>query len=153
MTAMRLYADTSVFGGLFDEEFQEASRVFFEEIREGRLQLVVSTLVEDELRDAPDGVRNTWNEVLPLAELREVTDQAISLSDAYLNAGVVSPKWKRDCLHVALATVAHCAMIVSWNFRHIVNYRKIHHYNAVNAMEGYPIISIYSPLEVTGDEE
>jgi len=123
--------------GVFDKEFQKASRAFFEEVRAGGLQLVVSGLVEDELRDAPKDVRNTWTELMALAEFREVTDKAMTLCDAYLNAGVVTPKWKRDCLHVAVATVAQCAMIVSWNFRHIVNYRKIHHYNAVNAMEGY----------------
>ena len=150
---MRVYADTSVFGGVFDKEFQDASRAFFEQVRAGGLQLVVSGLVADELRDAPESVWNTWNEVMPLAEFREVTDEAMSLADAYLNARVVAPKWKRDCVHVAVATVAQCAMIVSWNFRHIVNYRKIHLYNAVNAMEGYAMISIYSPLEVTGDAE
>lgn len=153
MAVMRVYADTSVFGGVFDAEFAQASRAFFEEVGQDRLRLVVSAVVEDELRDAPASVLNVWEELKPLMELQEVTDEAVALSEAYLAAGVVGLKWKRDCLHVALATVAHCAILVSWNFRHIVNFRKIHQYNAVNALEGYPVISIHSPLEVSGDEE
>jgi len=48
---VRVYADTSVYGGVFDEEFSGPSRTFFERIREGRFTLVVSALVEEELRN------------------------------------------------------------------------------------------------------
>ena len=115
--------------------------------------MVVSTSVPDELEGAPDEVRKTWEEMLPLIEVLQVTDEALSLRKAYLSAGVLTPKWDKDALHVAMATISGCAMIVSWNFRHIVNYRKIPQYNAVNAVEGYGPISIYSPLEVIADEK
>jgi hypothetical protein len=39
-------------------------------------------------------------------------------------------------------------MIVSWNFKHIVHYDKIRGFNAVNLREGYPLLAIYSPLEI-----
>jgi len=39
-------------------------------------------------------------------------------------------------------------MIVSWNFKHIVQYDKIPLYNAVNTLQGYGNIGIFSPLEV-----
>ena len=58
-----------------------------------------------------------------------------------------------DALHVALATVAGCALIVSWNFRHIVNYRRIPMYNAVNTLQGFGDLAIFSPLEVIADED
>jgi hypothetical protein len=54
---------------------------------------------------------------------------------------------------VALATVAACAVLVSWNFKHIVHYDKIAWYNAVNTVEGYSAIAIHSPQEVVGYEE
>ena len=152
MKPVRVYADTSVFGGVHDSEFAQASGEFFARAWQGRIQLVVSTSVPDELEDAPETVRKAWEEMLPLVEVLSVTEEALNLQDAYLHAGVVSRKWDRDALHVAMATVSGCAMIVSWNFRHIVNYRKIPQYNAVNAVEGYGPISIYSPLEVIADE-
>jgi hypothetical protein len=54
---------------------------------------------------------------------------------------------------VALATVSQASLIVSWNFRHIVNFNKIPMYNAVNTLHGYNRIAIYSPLEVIEDED
>ena len=43
-------------------------------------------------------------------------------------------------------------MIISWNFKHIVNYRRIPMYNAVNIGQGFGNLNIYSPLEVVGYE-
>ena len=51
-------------------------------------------------------------------------------------------------MHVALATVAECRLIVSWNFRHIVHFDKIGLYNGVNMSLGYAMISIHAPPEV-----
>jgi len=55
---------------------------------------------------------------------------------------------------VALATVSGSRLIVSWNFRHIVNYRKIPMYNGVNLGRGYDPLAIHTPQEVIeGDNE
>jgi hypothetical protein len=70
------------------------------------------------------------------------------LRQQYINSGVVTPKSAEDALHVAIATVTQCSFIVSRNFRHIVHFDKIPKYNAVNTLNGYGQIGIYSPLEV-----
>ena len=44
-------------------------------------------------------------------------------------------------------------MVVGWDFRHIVNFRKMRGYNAVNLREGYPTLEIHSPRVVVSDEE
>jgi hypothetical protein len=82
-----------------------------------------------------------------------VTGETLQLQHAYLSAAIVSERFATDALHVALATVAGASMIVSWNFRHIVNFRKIPKYNAVNKLRGYNDIAIYSPLEVIEHED
>jgi hypothetical protein len=84
----------------------------------------------------------------PLIEEVDVSPDAVGLQEAYLRAEVVSRKWEDDALHVAIATVAGCGMIVSWNFKHIVHYDKIPLYDAVNVLQGYDEISIFSPSEV-----
>ena len=56
-------------------------------------------------------------------------------------------------MHVAVATVANCDVIVSWNFKHIVHYQKIPLFNAVNVLEGYNSIWIHSPQEVIAYED
>lgn len=150
---LRVYADTSVFGGVFDDEFAEASIIFFEQVREGRFQLVTSAVVQAEIETAPEAVQNLFNELLPLAQIANVDEDALHLQQAYISARIVSPKWAADALHVALATVVRCPLIVSWNFKHIVHFQKIPLYNAVNILQGYSSISIYSPREVIRYED
>jgi len=150
---VRIYADTSVFGGVFDDEFREASGAFFRQVQEGRFRLVISAVVRRELSGAPLRVRKLYTDMLPEAEIVEVGEDAVRLVAAYLRAGIVSPKWSDDALHVALATVSHCSAIVSWNFRHIVHFDKIPMYNAVNEVNGYRPVAIYSPSEVITYED
>jgi predicted nucleic acid-binding protein len=148
-----VYADTSVFGGAFDQEFRLATRAFFDQVRAGRFALVISPVVRQELIEAPPKVRRLYEEMLALAEALETKEQAIRLADAYVAAKIVTPRSVDDALHVALATVSGCSMIVSWNFRHIVHFEKIPLYNAVNKANGYREIAIYSPREVIAYED
>jgi predicted nucleic acid-binding protein len=152
LTPLRAYTDTSVFGRVHDEEFAEASAAFFALAEEDRFHLLVSPLVIAELRGSPAPVQAWYDRIQPLLELVLVSDAALTLRDAYLDAGVVTPRWADDALHVALATVADAELIVSWNFRHLVNYGRIRGYNAVNLLSGYRTLDIRAPNEVIGDE-
>jgi predicted nucleic acid-binding protein len=149
----RVYADTSVFGGAEDEIFAAASRAFFEQVREGRFSLVVSVVVEQELSAAPERIRAIFQEFLPVTEVLHDLSAGVKLQRAYLDAGVVSKNWAEDAMHVALATTSSCDVIVSWNFRHIVNLRRISMYNAVSMLNGYRSIEIRSPLEILDYDE
>ena len=146
--SLRVYADSSVFGGVCDVEFKWGSRAFFQQVRDGRFLLVVSAVVRRELTPAPAEVRQFLHGLLPLAEVLSTAPEAVALADAYVAAGVVGPRSHDDALHVALATVSRCAAIVSWNFRHIVHLERISKYNAISAAHGYGPIEIRSPLEV-----
>lgn len=148
-----IYADTSVYGGVFDDEFNEASIAFFDAVKAGGFSLVVSEVVQRELDYAPSQVADFFQSILPLTYLTQVSQEAIDLQQAYILEGVVTARSLDDALHVALASVAGCDMIVSWNFKHIVNFRRIPLFNAVNTLKGYKPISIYSPLEVVSDEK
>jgi predicted nucleic acid-binding protein len=149
-TIPKIYADTSVLGGAFDEEFSDASNLLFDAIRAGEFQGVTSEVVRKELVEAPQAVRDLFQEILVSADVAAITEDALRFRDAYQEAGILSSRWSDDALHVALASVAGCDMIVSWNFKHIVHFQKIPLYNAVNTLHGYGTIRIYSPLEVIG---
>nr|VFJ61564.1 MAG: Predicted nucleic acid-binding protein, contains PIN domain [Candidatus Kentron sp. DK] len=145
---MKVYVDTSVFGGVFDEEFAEDSRKFFEDLKAGKFDLVISALVEEEVKSAPQQVRAHFNQFSSSAEIAGIGPEVLDLRDAYLAAGIVTRKSMDDAAHVALATVSGCAIIVSWNFKHIVHFQKIPKYNAVNILNGYHSIDIYPPSSV-----
>ena len=147
----RAYADTSVYGGVFDAEFGVASRAFFDRVREGVFTLVTSAVVDGEIKPAPTEIKQFYSDFSPSRMFIDVTEEAIDLQRAYLEEGILSKKSEQDALHVALATIHHCDFIISWNFKHIVNFEKIPKFNAVNMLMGYGNIAIYSPLEVIPD--
>lgn len=82
-----------------------------------------------------------------------VTQEALTLADAYQEHGIVTPKFYADGMHIALATIAEVDLLVSWNFRHIVRYDKIRLFTAVNLERGYKPLAIYSPMEVAGHDD
>jgi predicted nucleic acid-binding protein len=123
--ATRLCVDTSVFGGCFDPEFDQASRQLFEEVRQGKHLLLVSETTAAELVRSPDPVRELVEGLAPeCVERVVIAEEMVALQEAYLAAGVVGEKWRDDALHVAAATVARAEVLVSWNFRHLVNLHK-----------------------------
>ena len=150
---IRVYADTSVYGGVFDPEFAAASRAFFDQVDRGRFSLVISSVVRQEVAAAPVRVRNFFLRYEAKAQAALVDNEALLLQQAYLSAEINSAKWEADLLHVALATAAGCQLIVSLNFKHIVHFDKISRYNAVNVQQGHLALGIYSPLEVAYDED
>lgn len=102
----------------------EPSQEFFAEIESGRFNLVVSAVVLAEIASAPKEVQEFFQRIVGNAEIAELTQEVLELRDAYLSAGVVTPKATDDAAHVAIATIAGCRMIVRWNFKHIVHYEK-----------------------------
>lgn len=149
----RVYADTSVLGGCEDEEFRDPSCRLIEAFVVGELILVLSELALRELEEAPEAVLRAV-ERIPEAhvELIPVSAEAEELADAYVHEGAIGANMRADALHIGLATVARVDVLVSWNFKHIVNLKRIHAYNAVNLKRGYPLLEIRTPREVPGDE-
>jgi hypothetical protein len=86
-------------------------------------------------------------------EFVEFSDEIARLRDEYIKAGVVPPSSRSDAEHIASANVADVDFVVSWNFKHIVHYDKISGYHAVNLLNGYRQINIYSPREVIENDE
>ena len=150
----RVYTDTSVIGGCFDEEFAEWSNALLKEFREGSKIAVVSSLTLSELEGAPDKVKNILSTV-PGNFIENVSlgDEAQALADRYIEDKVVAPKHIVDARHIALATVERVDVLASWNFKEIVNLDRIRAFNAVNLRMGYPILEIRSPREVLREKE
>lgn len=149
----RIYADTSVLGGCEDDEFREPSRRLLEAFQRGDLMLVLSELTVRELEGVPEAVKVALGSVPDEhIEALALSQEADELASAYIRDGAIGARMQADALHIALATVARVDVLVSWNFRHIVNLKRIHAYNAVNLKRGYPLLEIRTPREVPGDE-
>jgi predicted nucleic acid-binding protein len=150
----RLYFDTSVFGGIYDSEFEEISILLFEKVKLGEIICVYSDLSIAELKNAPKNVRNHF-QVLPKKHLEfvQVTKEAFELAELYLKEKVVGKTSVDDCRHIATATIHKVDYLVSWNFKHIVNVFRISGCNSVNLKNGYVQLDIRSPKEIVYYED
>src|SRR5690606_10586097 len=106
-------------------------------------------LLESELSNAPDFVKELFKEILnQRAQFVNVTDEVERLANAYINEKVVGQTSYADCTHIALATINKADILASWNFKHIVNIDRIRGYNSVNLKLGYPLLEIRTPREI-----
>jgi predicted nucleic acid-binding protein len=145
----RIYIDTSVIGGLFDVEFSYDTRPFFDRVKNGEFKIVYSEITNDELANAPDRVRDFINDLSSKQkEFVEITQEAVYLADTYIREKVVGKTSRADCIHIALATIHKADILLSWNFKHIVNINRIRGYNSVNLRLGHQILEIRTPKEI-----
>ena len=145
----RFYFDTSVFGGVFDAEFDTLSIQLFNKVKSGNITCIYSELTEGELYNAPQQVRSFLS-LLPDENLEyvQITDEVLLLARQYISEGVVGETSFDDCVHIALATIHKADILVSWNFKHIVNIYRIRGYNSVNIRQGYASLEIRSPKDI-----
>jgi predicted nucleic acid-binding protein len=145
----RIYIDTSIVGGYFDEEFKEATIKLFERLDNNEIIFVVSDLLDLELINAPQQVRELlFNYPANKFQRIELTEEAINLADKYIDEKVVGKTSLEDCRHIAMATIHKVDVLASWNFKHIVNLDRIKGYNSVNLRLGYSMIEIRSPKDL-----
>ena len=150
----RIYIDTSVFGGYFDKEFDKETKPFFERILEKRIKILVSEILELELYRAPEYVQDFFDSLpVDLIERVELTDEVRDLAEKYILENVVGKTSRADCQHIALATINKADVLVSWNFKHIVNLERIRGYNSINFREGYQMTEIRTPKEIFNYED
>ena len=149
MKKVQLYADTSVFGGCYDNEFKNESCLLFDKIKQGEFLLIISERTEQELLFAPKQVQDVLlNIPSDFVSKLWLSDEVLSLRNAYIEASILGKASIADAEHIAFATISDADFIVSWNFKHIVHYDKIRAYQAINKLYGYKEILIYSPKEV-----
>ncbi len=145
----RIYIDTSVVGGYFDEEFKEATAMLFHRLENKEIVFVISDLLDLELIDAPERVRQLLQKYsADNFERVSLTAEALKLAGTYISEKVVGQTSVEDCRHIALATINRVDVLASWNFKHIVNLDRIKGYNSVNLRLGFSMIEIRSPKDL-----
>jgi len=144
----RIYIDTSVIGGYYDAEFETATRHLFSRIADKEYEVYFSEVNEAELVNAPLQVKDV-KKLIPedCFHYLHVTDVVETLMQLYISEKALGKASENDAYHIALSSVNRIDCLISWNFKHIVNYDKIKMFNAINLRFGYPMIDIRSPLE------
>lgn len=147
---LRVYLDTSVVSAYFDErlpERQAVTRDFWDQAH--AFDVSTSDLARDELERTQDAaLRGRFGHLLDGLAIISVTDEMKQVARHYVEAGVFTPRMWNDALHVACAVITRQDVLLSWNFRHLVNRRRRAAINDLGVAFGLPSIEILAPPEL-----
>lgn len=155
---IKVYLDTSVVSYLDQqdapEKMQETIEVW-DVLKKGNYDVVISTLVLDELQKCQEPKKSLlMNKVKEIdCEILSVEEDTVRLAEKFIDFGVLKRKSFEDCQHIAAAILSDCDIIVSWNFKHIVNVKTIRGVKVITTLEGYKDILIYPPSALLDDVE
>jgi len=149
-----IYIETTIpsyyFNSRADAELQVLSkwtRDWWDHWRKG-YQLVSSVAVIEELQRGKHPLQKEKLAMIASLPLLEITPRVLDVVDAYIANKVMPGDPRGDALHLALASVAKCDMLLSWNCRHIVNPRKEEHIEALNTKMHLHIPRLFTPFEL-----
>lgn len=147
---LRLYFDTSVFSAYYDDRVtarQGETEMFW--ARLGEFEVATSALAKEELSKTPDASQRAKFETLLTGfTIHPLTLEMRELADQYIEAGVFTALVFNDALHVAAAVLTRQDILLSWNFKHLVNRRRRAKVNDLNISLGLPTIEIVAPPEI-----
>jgi len=158
MKRLRIYLDTSVISHLLAPDVpdkQEDTRKLWIDIQAGKYDVVVSDVTIDELEGCPEPKLSSLRAMLSEITYTDVSrsPEALRFCKLYFEVGGLPPKSRLDAMHIAIATESSCNILLSWNFKHIVNYRAMTAVEAVNLREGYMPLRILSPTMLLESED
>jgi hypothetical protein len=148
---IKIYLDTTVPSAYFDQRTPERLKqtVHFWEQQMPEYEACISRLLLDEIGRTPDQVRR--REMLLLVgglPVLEQSEAAISLAQAYLQAGVFPLDALVDARHVAIAVTSGIGYLISWNYQHLVKAKTRKLVNEVNTKKEWGLIDIITPPEL-----
>ena len=147
---LRVYLDTSVFSALYDDRVTERrgeTEEFWE--RKGQWEMATSELAREELEQTPDPARRTnLRLLLDAVAVHAISTEMRNLAANYVQAGTFTAAMYNDALHVAAAVLTRQDVLLSWNFKHLVNRRRRAQINEENILLGLPTIEILAPPEI-----
>ena len=147
---LRVYFDTSVFSAYYDEratDRQHQTEEFWTRLDE--FEVATSELAREELVQTPDpALRAKLQALLTGFTVYPLTGEIRQLAQQYIESNVFTLVMLNDALHVAAAVLTRQDILVSWNFKHLVNRRRRARINDVNISLGLPTLEILAPPEM-----
>ena len=143
-----LYLDSSIPSAYYNGRNQER-QTLTQHVWHKKIQYyhpVISNITLRELSATPN--RRKKRNLLVLVQRLEMlilTPECKNLADEYLKLSAMPIN---DALHIAIATVFGCEILLSWNFTHLVNHSNRQKVNGVNLIHGYKTVAIISPYEL-----
>ena len=154
----RVYLNTSVISYLDQQDAPEKmaeTREVWKLLKKGNYDIYISTMVTEELSRCKEPKKKILFNYLDEIEYKlvRVDKEIVALAEKFIDFGILKEKSFEDCRHIAAAIMSNCDVIVSWNFKHIVNINTIRGIKVVTTLEGYKDILIYPPTTLLQEVE
>ena len=158
MTKPRLYLETSVWNFIFADDAPEKKQItlaFFDKVREGEYEIFISDTVIQEIERADEDKQRILFESIEQykPKVLEINNDVGRMAREYISEGILPQTKLDDATHAAVATVHGLDALISWNLRHLANYKKMEQINKVNMENGYTKrLDLITPMEVSDAE-
>ena len=151
----RIYLDTSVISFLKAEDSPEKMHdtvLLWDDIKNNTYDVIISDLTIKEIEQCPEPKRTYMLNELRKIEMTvvQIENDVDELSKEFIDAGILKEKSFDDCRHIATAIMVQCNIIISWNFKHIVNDKTIDGIKRITNIKNLPEIKIYCPSMLIG---
>lgn len=158
MHKLRLYLDTSTISHLEQDdvpERMEQTRKVWKILQKGKYEIIISDLVLAEINECKEPKRSVLKEYLAQInyERVEITKETEEIANEIISEGILKPKSFDDCLHIAAAILNDCNIIISWNFKHMVNVDTINGVRKITFAKRYNNIDIYAPYVLLSEKD
>ena len=155
---MKVYLDTSVISYLYQldaPERMEDTLEVWEMFRNKKYDVYISNIVLNEISGCNEETLNILLEYLNEIEYTvvEIDENTVELAEKFIDFGILRQKSFDDCQHIAAAILAGCDIIISWNFKHIVNVKTVRGVKVITTLEGYKDLMIYPPSVLLESED
>ena len=158
MAKLKVYLDTSVISYLYQldaPERMEDTLEVWEMFRNKKYDVYISNIVLNEISGCNEEKLNILLEYLNEIEYTvvETDENTVELAEKFIDFGILRQKSFDDCQHIAAAILAGCDIIISWNFKHIVNVKTVRGVKVITTLEGYKDLMIYPPSVLLESED
>jgi len=154
----RLYLETSVWNFVFADDAPEKKHItltFFDKVKEDEYEIFISDTVIQEIERADESKKRLLLEIIKeyKPKILEINNEVGRIAQEYISEGIIPSSKLDDATHAAVATVHRLDALISWNLRHLANYRKMERINEVNMRNGYfKRLELITPMEVSDAE-
>ncbi len=158
MRKLKVYLDTSVVSYLYQVDAPEKMQNtldLWELFKNKVYEVYISDIVIREISGCNEEKLKILLDYLKQIDYNivETDEDTIKLAGKFIDFGILKQKSFDDCQHIAVAILAGCDIITSWNFKHIVNVKTVRKVKVITTLEGYKDLLIYPPSVLIESEE
>jgi predicted nucleic acid-binding protein len=124
----RVYLDTSVISHLDQPKKpieQEYSLRLWDAIIAGEFEVWLSDVVYDEVNECSPEKRERLNDYIDKIKHCDFihTPESEALAKRIIDMKILPSRCEDDSMHIAAAILANCDFLLSWNLKHLANYK------------------------------